>query len=292
MFGLSGAMWFEGRLGVRGGILPMLAVSIMLLGSAHRVAFGQTSQGKVEIEQKLGEMVDLNLSFVDEAGRQKQLRELIDGPTVLTLVYYRCPGICTPLLNEVASVADQLADKYDLKAGEDYRLLTISFDPRETTDLAKNKGSVMRALLKHSIAEDGWQFMTGQAEAINALTESVGFRYLPDLQDFMHAGTVIFLSKEGKIISYLDGGARISPMSSGEPKPRILAMEMKLAITNASAGTTQNLMRKIQALCFSYDRDKGYVLKVNRIILGVTLVFAMGFAGVLFLRGRGQKTVG
>ena len=81
-------------------------------------------------------------------------------------------------------------------------------------------------------------------------------------------------------------------MSSGEPRPRILPMEMKLAITHASAGTVQNLMRKIQALCFSYDRDKGYVLRVNRIILGVTLVFAISFAGVLMLRGRKPKVTG
>ena len=279
-------------MGVRGGTLSVLAMSFILLGSTHRIAWGQKTLGKVEIEQRLGEMIDLNLSFIDEAGREKRLGDLINGPTVLTLVYYRCPGICTPLLNEVASVADQMADKYDLKAGEDYRLLTISFDPSETTDLAKNKGSVIRGLLDHPIDKEGWQFMTGKAEAIDALTESVGFRYLPDKQDFAHAGTVIFLSKEGKIISYLDGGARISPMSSGEPKPRILPMEMKLAITHASAGTVQNLMRKIQALCFSYDRDKGYVLRVNRIILGVTLVFAISFAGVLMLRGRKPKGAG
>ena len=243
----------------------------------------------VGVDQKLGEMVNLDLTFNDEQGNAVALRDLIDGPTALTLVYYRCPGICTPLLNEMASVMDDVADKYEMFAGKDYRLLTISFDPTENGNvkMVQNKKQAMLKLLNHDISPDGWRFMTGDAANINALTDAVGFRYIPANQDFTHKGVVIFLSKKGKIVSYLDGGPRMSSVSQETPKPNILAMEMKLALNDAAEGTPRGLMQKLQGLCFRYDPNrKTYGLMVNRIILGLGVLTLLAFGGFLMFKGK------
>jgi protein SCO1/2 len=245
-------------------------------------------QGEVGLDLKLGESIDLNLQFYDEANQPVRLGDLIQRPTVLTLVYYRCPGICTPLLNELASTVDKL----DLVPGQDYQLLTISFDPRERDipNLARNKRSNLLGTLKRKVAQDAWRFLTGDADAIQALTRSVGFKYVPVLEDFTHVGTVIFLTQEGKIVSYLDGGAKVQAMAAGDepPKPQLLPMEMKLAILDATAGRPRTLMKKIQTLCWSYDPvNKGYVLAVDRVILGITVLFVAVFGGFLvFAKGR------
>jgi protein SCO1/2 len=239
-------------------------------------------QGEVGLDPKLGEFIDLNLQFYNEANQPVRLGDLIQRPTVLTLVYYRCPGICTPLLNELASTVDKL----DLVPGQDYQLLTISFDPRERDipNIARNKRTNLLGTLKRKVEEDAWHFLTGDADAIQALTRSVGFKYVPALEDFTHVGTVIFLTKEGKIVSYLDGGAKVQPMAAGDglPQPQLLPMEMKLAILDATAGRPRTLMKKIQTLCWSYDPvNKGYVLAVDRVILGITVLFVAVFGGLL-----------
>lgn len=239
---------------------------------------------KPGIEEKLGGAIDLNLTFFNEQGQEVALKELIDKPTVLTLVYYRCPGICTPVLNEVASVISRC----DLMPGDDYQVLTISFDYREKDqpDLAYNKkNNMFNEVKKHNkentkdweMPAESWHFMTGSEENIMKLTESVGFYFKPDNQDYIHSGTLIFLTKEGKIVRYLDG-------------LKVLAMEMKLAVAEATEGRIGTVMQKIQKLCFSYDREgKTYVFMVNRLILGVGILVIVIFGGFLILKGKPQS---
>ena len=98
--------------------------------STLSVCLGQDNP-RIGVDERLGETIDLEtLTFTDEDGKSILLKELFDRPIALTLIYYRCPGICTPLLQEVAWVADNC----DLIPGEDYRLVTISFDPKDTAD--------------------------------------------------------------------------------------------------------------------------------------------------------------
>ena len=108
---------------------------------------------RVGVEERLGETIPLDrLHFTDEAGQPIALKALFDRPIFLTLVYYRCPGICTPVLQEAASVID----KSDLRPGEDYRVVTVSFEPEETAELAGNKKTNMLATLKNkTMPEDG-----------------------------------------------------------------------------------------------------------------------------------------
>lgn len=134
--------------------------------SMTSVCVGQEAT-RIGIEERLGDRIPLEgLSFFDEDGRSILLEELLDRPVVLTLVYYRCPGICTPLMHEVAHVVDNC----DLVPGEDYRIVTISFDPRETAELARPKKVNMLATLeKKHMPQDGWRFLTGDAENIRRI---------------------------------------------------------------------------------------------------------------------------
>lgn len=255
-------------------------VALLMLVLTAVPARAQQSVPQVGIEDRLGELVPLDgLSFTDEDGRPILLKDLFDRPVLLTLVYYRCPGICTPLLQETARVVGLS----DLEPGEDYRIVTISFDPEETASLAKIKKLNMLAEIENrEVRPDAWRFLTGDAEAIRTLTDAVGFRYIRDQNgsDFVHVARMIFLSPEGKIVRYLNG-TRCNPA------------DLKMAVLDASAGRARSFMQRIERLCYSYDpQGRAYVLKINRIILGVTLLFVVLF-GAFLLSGkvvRGVRT--
>ena len=255
-------------------VLPWVMFAVVLMTAS--LCPGQSAP-QIGIEERLGEVIALDtLSFVDEDGRPISLRSLFDRPVILTLVYYRCPGICTPLLQELAKVADLC----DLVPGEDYRIVTISFDADESPELAKNKQTNMLATMgRKKMPREGWRFLTGDAGNIRALTEAAGFRYIRDENkiDFVHAATLIFLSSEGKIVRYLNG-TRFNPA------------DLKLAVLDASEGRARSFMQRIQQLCYTYDsKGRTYVLQINRLILGVTIVFALTFGAFLILKDMKRK---
>jgi protein SCO1/2 len=240
-------------------------------------------QPVVGIEEHLGAVIPLDtLEFKDENGRPVVLKSLFDRPVILTLVYYRCPGICTPLLNEVARAVGQC----DLQPGKDYRLVTISFDPRETSDLARNKKANMIAEVKDKqVPPDAWRFLTGDPDNVRRITEAVGFRYAPDKNqvDYVHAATVMFLSDHGTIVRYLNG-VLVNPV------------EMKMAVLDAAQGRPSSFMKQgsflgeVQEFCFSTDpQGRGYVLRINNIILAITILFATAFVVFLLMKGRARR---
>ena len=234
----------------------------------------------VGIAEQLGSTIPLeSFSFTDEEGKPVALQELCDRPVVLTLVYFRCPGICTPLLQELAHNVNNC----DLTPGEDYRLITISFDPSETADLAKLKQTNMLASLdKKKVAADDWRFLTGDEDNIKRITKAVGFNYIkdPNEVDYVHAATVIFLSPDGKIVRYLNG-TRFNPA------------DLKLAVIDGAEGRARSFMQNLQKICFSYDPEsRTYVLQLNRIILGITILFVALFGGFLAYMGSRRQATG
>jgi len=136
----------------------------------------------VGVQPQLGETIPLDLTF--------------NNPTVLLLIYFRCPSICSPLMHEVADTID----KMELAPGIDYDLITVSFDAEETPELARVAKENLLAEMDTKVPPDAWHFLTGDEENIAKLTHSVGFRFRREDKDFEHAGTVIFLSPQGKIV--------------------------------------------------------------------------------------------
>ncbi len=240
-------------------ISRIIGVALLALGGteirAQDDAPEYANDATVGIDEALGEHIPLDLTFFDESGEQVVLRDLMDKPTVLTLVYLRCPSICSPLLHEVAHAVQESG----VTPGEDYELITISFDVADDADLISTARRNLLATIDRDMPSESWRFLTGEEDSIARLTDAVGFRFRREEQDFAHAGTVIFLSPEGKIVRYLSG-------------ERILPANFKMAVIDAAEGRPRSLIQRLQKLCYAYDPDgKTYVVKVNRIILLVTL---------------------
>jgi protein SCO1/2 len=248
----------------------LLALALILT-AARAQEMGYADDESIGIDERLGETIPLDLTFNDEEGEPVRLGDLVNKPTVLTLVYFRCPSICSPLMNEVARTVDKLEG---LDPGRDFNLITISFDSSEGPDLAAIGKDNLLGRMEKEVPEDAWRFLTGDKENITAITRAAGFRYRKEKQDFVHAATVIFLTNEGKIVRYL-GGLKLLPA------------DVKLALLDAAEGTPRTLMQRIQKICYAYDPvGKTYVLQINRIILFFTLAVLAIFLAFLLLRRK------
>jgi protein SCO1/2 len=225
----------------------------------------------VGIDQRLNEQVPLDLVFRDEEGRTVRLGDYFDGKLViLVLAYYRCPMLCNQVLN---GLVDGLRG-IPLDMGEQFRVVTVSFDAREKPELAAAKKANYAESYGRGGASDGWHFLTGEQESIDQLTRAVGFRYAYDAnQDqFAHGSAIMVLTPDGKIARYFYG-IRYPPR------------DLRLALVEASQGKIGSPVDQVLLLCFQYDSASGkYTLAVmNLIRLGG--VFTLLVVGTYLGRG-------
>jgi protein SCO1 len=224
----------------------------------------------VGIDEKLGQTVPLDLVLVDEQGDRVPLRKLLDKPTILTLNYYRCSGLCTPLLNGVA----EMLSRTDQTPGKDFRVLTVSFDPSDTAELAGRKKANYIKQLGPGFPADAWHFMTGDPVTTKRLADSVGFRFAKRGDDYVHAGAVMVLSNTGKITRYLYGVT-------------FLPFDVKMAVLEANQGRTGPTISRFLKFCYSYDpTGRRYSLDVTRVAAGFTIALAAGFGVAVAVKGR------
>lgn len=224
----------------------------------------------IGIDEKLGQNIPLNLSFLDETGKPVTLKELFGKPVILTLVYYRCSGICSPLLSGVADVVDRL----DMDLGKDYNIVTISFDPEDDYMTAAEKKRNYLDNMKKKVPAGSWHFLTSDSISAAAITDAIGFRYKKRDDQYVHSAIITVLSPDGKIARYLYG-------------IDFLPLDVKLALTEASEGKSGPTINKFLKLCFSYDPEgKRYALNITRIAGGITLIMIAGFFIVLTLKKK------
>ena len=224
----------------------------------------------IGVDEKLGDIIPGDIRLIDENGEEAYLGEIIDKPTVISLVYYRCPGICSPLMEGIA----EAIDRTDLVLGADYQVLTISFDARETTDLAVNKKRNHLTLMRTREAEEHWQFFTSDSASIARLTDATGFRYRRTGNDFIHSATLIVVSPQRKISRYLNG-------------TYFLPFEVKMAVLEASEGRVGPTINKVLQFCYSYDpAGQTYVLNITKIVGTIIIFFS-----VLLLLGLSIKPI-
>ena len=197
----------------------------------------------VGIEQHLGEELPLDAVFRDEAGRQVRLGDYFGRqPVVVALVYYRCPMLCTQVLNGFLKSSQAIPPEI----GRDYQVVTVSFDPRETPPLAaEKKDRYVRAYRRPGAAE-GWHFLTGDQASIDRLTKAVGFHYRYDdgSAQFAHASGITLATPEGKLARYFYGI---------EYEPR----DLQLGLVESSAGKVGSPVDQVLLLCFHYDPMTG-----------------------------------
>jgi protein SCO1/2 len=222
----------------------------------------------VGVEQRLGSRIPLDLRFADENGKAVQLRQLIhDRPVLLTLVYYQCPMLCTVTLNQLSRSLNALSES----AGDQFDILTISFDPRETSGLAAAKKQIYLKGYQRPTAANGWHFLTGSEDSIRKLTSAVGFNYRWDAehQIYAHASAVVVLTPDGTISRYF----------LGVDYPPV---QLRQAIRDADAGSVGAKAEQVFLYCFHYDPATGrYGLIINRAIQALGLFTVVALAGLI-----------
>ena len=237
-----------------------------------------TALREVKIEQRLNEQLPLDLEFKDEAGRTVQLGEYFNKskPVILSLVFYKCPMLCNQILSGVmASLRAQT-----FTAGKEFDVLTVSFDPRETPEMAAEKKESYLSRYNRPGAERGWHFLTGDAENIRRLTEAVGFHYNYDekTNQFAHASGIMLLTPEGKLSRYFYGI---------EYSPR----DLRLGLVEASDNRIGSTVDQLLLYCYHYDPATGRygpaVMNIMR-LGGIITVLGVG-ALLLVLRRRNVK---
>jgi protein SCO1/2 len=251
--------------------LSLILFVVISLIPASYVNGNPEPQKKAALEEQLGKYIPMDAEFHNENGEKVKLKEIIKKPTILTLVFYECKGICTPLLTELANNINQL----DLQLGKDYQIVTISFDPEENPSLAKSKKANYIKLLNNKPPEDGWVFLVGDSANIYSVTNSVGFYFFKEEDQFIHPGALIFISPDGKITRYLLG-------------IQYLPFNIKMAIIEAGEGRVGPTIAKLIKFCYTYDAEgRTYALNITRII-GIFTLLAVGIF-IIFLISKPKK---
>lgn len=220
----------------------------------------------VGIEQHLNQQLPLDLQFRDETGKTVHLGDYFGKqPVVLNFVYYRCPMLCPELLIGLQSALKVLS----FNVGQQFQIVTVSFDPRDTPQLAAAKKADILSRYKRPGAAEGWHFLTGSQESITAITKAAGFGYQYDEKNgqFAHATGIMVATPNGKLAQYFYGV---------DFPPR----DLRLSLIQASSEKIGNLADAVILYCFHYDPVTG---KYNAII-GRVLQLAGGFT-VLSLGG-------
>ena len=256
-------------------LYPVLFLLLILTPSTSPGQTAITPQTvDIGIEEHLDEYVPGDIVLIDEKGRTDTLKNLIDKPTVINLVYYRCPGLCSPLMEGLADVMG----KVDLQLGKDYQVLTISFDPRETIELAiRKKNNYLNLMSNPEPARENWKFFIADSLDIARLTQAIGFKYKRAGNDFIHTASIAIVSKDRKITRYLNG-------------TYFLPFELTMALTEASEGISAPTVNRILQYCFAYDpAGQKYVLSMTRVALPMITLTVVVLVLILVVRTRKNK---
>jgi protein SCO1/2 len=230
----------------------------------HIEGFSQTSlfnqQMQIGFEEKQGQYVALDTRLVNEAGDTVFLKDVLKKPAILNLVYYQCAGTCSPLMWGVSKFIDAV----DLKLGEDYQVITISFDPTENIKLGINKKASYISTMTKKESANYWQFFVSDSANLAKLTKSVGFNYQKINNQYVHPTGLIALAADGKITRYLRG-------------IDFLPFEIKITMVEAANGKIGPSINRLLAICYSYDA------KGNQFVFNVTRVSAIVISFIIIL---------
>jgi protein SCO1/2 len=261
--------------------LPALLV-LLLVARAHarsEAPAPATVVAQTGIDQKLGDPVPLDLEFRDESGATVRLGQYFGGkkPVLLSLVYYRCPGLCTMTLNGMASAFKPLK----FTAGDEFEVVTVSIDPKETPQLAAEKKAQYLKRYGRPGAGAGWHFLTGDESSVRALAQSVGFRYVyhPQSDQYTHAAGIMLLTPGGKVARYFYG-------------LEYSARDLRLAMVEASGEKIGTLADAVTLLCYQYDPTTGkYGVPIMRAIRTGGVMTVAALATFIFLMARRERRV-
>lgn len=230
-------------------------------------------EATIGVNEQLGSGIPLDITFRDETGKPVRLADLITGPTIILPVYYSCTNVCYSLQWGLA----QVLPKIKSTPGEEYRVISISFDENESPQLAAKFKRVYLSSMHAPFPKDGWRFLTGDAENIHRLTTAAGYGFQRRGRDFLHPVASLIVARDGTIVRYLYGTT-------------FLPKDLALALIEARDGTSGITIRKMVEYCFTFDPgQKTYVFNILRVSATVVILSAGGFLAFLTLTDRKRK---
>jgi protein SCO1/2 len=267
------------------GIAALLALSLASFAQTAPDNIGKSSAGlpaalqNVGFEPPLNGQLPLDLGFRDEAGSEVRLRDYFGHkPVLLALVYYGCPMLCNQVEQGVVGSLKMLS----FNAGRDYEVVFVSFDSRETPEMAARKKESAMSHYGRPETAPGFHFLTGSQQSIDALTKAANFRYSFDanIGIFAHASGIMLLTPDGRISRYFYGVEYPS-------------RDVRLGLVDASAGKIGNPIDHLLLYCFEYDpataRYSATILRIVR--LGGLLTILVIVAGILIFRRRDGRAI-
>ncbi|MBS1242705.1 MAG: Copper delivery protein (cytochrome c oxidase assembly) [Nitrospirae bacterium] len=241
-----------------------LLLLLFLLVAADPAPAHETTatSANISLDEKLGVVIPADISLKDENGRPVNLRSLVDRPTIIAPVYLHCSHVCPLLLTNLAETLGKL----DLvQPGKDFRVVALSFDEQEGPEVAREKKPNYIAAVGRPFPTDAWPFLTGDNANIRKFTDTVGFTFQRDGEDFSHPVVVIILAPGGKVVRYLYGTT-------------FLPFELTMAIIEAAQGRTGAPAGRVLNYCFSYDPlKKSYVFNILKVVGTVMILTVVSF---------------
>ena len=233
----------------------------------------EASPQEAGIVEKPGAQAALDSVLKDEDGSDIALRTLTGKPVILTLNYFRCAGICTPLLNGLATTLNEIG----LEPGKDFQVVTVSFDPVDTPEVAHQKRINYLKQMTRPFPPSAWRFLTGSAQATKAVTDSVGFNFKAAGDGYVHAGAIIVLTPAGIVSRYLYGTS-------------FLPADLQMAVQEAKSGSVRPTISRVLSFCYSYDPEgRRYIFSLTRLVGAIILVLAAAYVIYLGAAGRRRK---
>jgi protein SCO1/2 len=226
---------------------------------------------QVGFDEKQGQYVDLSVKLVNESGDTVLLKDVIDKPAILNLVYFQCAGTCSPLMWGVSKFIDAV----DLELGKDYKVITVSFDPTERINLGINKKESYISTMKKKEAAKNWQFFVSDSANLAKLTKSVGFSYQKVNDQYVHPTGLIAIAADGKIVRYLRG-------------IDFLPFDIKITLVEAAKGKIGPSINRLLAVCYGYDsKGNQFVFNVTRVsAIVITFIVIVIFLVLAFSRTK------
>ncbi len=261
----------------------ILGLCVMILAPA--VASAQLNALPAELRgvglnERLGESIPMELTLRNEAGEAVRLGAYFESgkPVILVPVYYGCPMLCGLILNGVNDAIEEM----QWTLGEDYHVVTFSFDPKETPELASAKKNRYIKENSEDDIQNGWHFLTADSLTIETLTESIGFsfKWSEESQEYLHTANIVFVSPTGRITRYLYGA-------------QFDNIDMRNALFDAADGKIGTVIDRAILYCYTYDPDsRSYVpTAVNIMKLGglLTMLLLGSLLGILWYREKSRK---
>lgn len=253
--------------------------ALVSLGGSGEVWAQRSGQSReqlkgVGIDRQLGTAVPQDLTFRNAAGETVTIGQYLDGdtPVILNLVYHNCPMLCGLMLDGFTSSLQSL----EWTPGQQFRILTVSFNHREGSKIARSKKATYVERLDREGAAEGWHFLTGSKQSIRRLTDAVGFQFhwVPEKKEYAHPTTQIFLSGKGEVTRYIYG-------------IEIPGGDVRKALVEASNGTVGNAIDQAAMYCFQFDPEKNtYTADAFNIMKIGSVLTVLILGGVLFVFWR------